>query len=156
MAGRRGRGVRTLAIAASGVAQLVGGKAALIAYPPGQPHDFTCVPDFAAALTTLTDAPEADRGQAWHAPNAGPTRSLRAVLAEAAAIAGVPCRATVLPDALRRLMGLFDPIMASLGEMRFQCDRPCLVDTSTWASRFRTPATPFAEWLAATVVAARG
>lgn len=151
-----GPGVRNSVISEYGVARLVAGKAAMAPWPPDQPHDFTNVPDFAAALETLIDAPEADWGQAWHAPNAGPTRSLRAVLAEAAAFAGAPFRLTVLPDALRRLLGLFDPIMAGLGETRFQWDRPYLVDTSKWAARFGTPATPFAEGLAATVAAARG
>lgn len=142
-------------IARFGVERLLAGKPALAVDPPDQPHDFTYIPDFAAALETLIDAPEADWGQAWHVPNATPTQSLRQVLTMAAAIAGVPMRLRVLPEAVRRVVGLVDPIVASLGEMRFQWDRPYLVDSSKWAARFGTAATPFEDGLAETVAGYR-
>lgn len=151
-----GPAVETSVISRYGVARLVAGNAAVVPYPADQPHDFTYLPDFAAALETLIDAPEADWGQAWHVPNATPTRCLRAVLAEAAKIAGVPFRLRVLPDLLRQAAGLFNPILASLTEMRFQWDRPYLVDSTKWAARFGLTATPFDRGLAETVEAARG
>ena len=145
-----GPDVATSVISAFGVARLLAGKAALTPYPPDQPHDFTFVPDFARALASLIDAPDEDYGQPWHTPNA-PTRTLRAVLTLAAARIGVPARISVMPSALATLAGLFRKDIAELGEMRFQWDRPYIVDASKFAHRFWSDATSFEDGLDATI-----
>jgi nucleoside-diphosphate-sugar epimerase len=140
----------TSVVSQFGIRALVAGRGALAPYPADQPHAFTFLPDFARALALLLAAPDADWGRAWHVPNA-PAESLRAVLARAAALAGRPLRLTVLPDPLRRLLGLFRRDLAELGEMRFQWDRPYLVDHRRFAARFGDIATPLAAGVAATV-----
>lgn len=145
-----GPDVPTSVISAFGVARLLAGKAALVPYSPDFPHDFTYVPDFARALVTLMDAPDDAYGQAWHVPNA-PTRTLREVLKLAAARIQVPARIQVLPRAFAILLGLFRRDLRELTEMRFQWDRPYLVDTSKFAERFWHNATPFEDGLDATI-----
>ena len=144
----------TSMIPAFGVVRLLRGKAALSPFPAGQPHDFTCLPDFARALITLADAPDADYRQGWHVPNAS-TRTLRAVLAPAAGLIGVKPAVSVMPEPVRRVIGLFNPVLAELGEMRFQWQRPCHVDSSKFAGRFGGQATALAQGLAETIAACR-
>ena len=108
------------------------------------------MPDFARAVATLVDAPDEAYGQAWHVPNA-PTRTLRQLLTLAAELIGVAPRISVLPDWLARIVGLFNPPVRELAEMRFQWDRPYLVDASKFAARFWSDPTPFETGLKATI-----
>lgn len=135
---------------AYGVMRLLAGKAAQLPYPPDHPHDFTYVPDFARALVSLVDAPDDAFGQAWHVPNA-PTQTLRALVQLAAERIGVPARISVLPTWLARILALFQPVIGETLEMRFQWDRPYVVDASKFGTRFWSDATPFEEGLDATI-----
>ena len=145
-----GPDVDTSVISRYGVARLVAGRPALAPYPPDNPHDFTYVPDLARALATLLDAPDDAYGQAWHVPNA-PTHTLREVLTMAADLIGVPLRVQTLPRPVAALVGLFRTDVHELAEMRFQWDRPYLVDTSKFCTRFWCDATTFEDGLAATI-----
>jgi nucleoside-diphosphate-sugar epimerase len=145
-----GPDVPTSVLSAMGVARLLAGKPALAPYPPDQPHDFTYVPDFARALVTLIDAPDEAYGEAWHVPNA-PTRSLRDLFTLTATLIGVRPRVTVLPQMLTPLLGLFSSDVRELKEMRFQWDRPYLVDTAKFSRRFWRDGTSFDEGLRATI-----
>lgn len=145
-----GPDVSTSVLSEYGVARLLAGKPALAPYPSDHPHDFTYVPDFARAVATLVDAPDEAYGQAWHVPNA-PTRTLRQLLTLAAELIGVAPRISVLPDWLARIVGLFNPPVRELAEMRFQWDRPYLVDASKFAARFWSDPTPFETGLKATI-----
>ncbi len=133
-----------------GVKRLLQGKPALVPYSPDHPHDLTYVPDFARALVTLLDAPADAYGQAWHVPDA-PAQTLRALLVKAAETIGVKPRMTVMPRLMLPLAGLFNRQVYGLIEMRFQTDRPYLVDASKFASRFWADATSFDEGLKATI-----
>ena len=149
-----GPDVSTSVISAYGVARLLAGKPALTPYPPDRPHDFSYVPDVARALVSLIDAPDDAYGQAWHVPNA-PTRTLREIIALAADRIGVEDRLTVLPRWLAAVAGVFDKQVAETREMRFQWERPYLVDASKFASRFWADVTPFEKGLDATIAAYR-
>lgn len=149
-----GPDVATSVISAFGVARLLAGKPAFIPYSPEHPHDFTYVPDFARALVTLVDASDDAYGQAWHVPNA-PTRTLRDVLALAASLIGVPTRISVLPTALVPIVGLFSKEVREIAEMRFQWDRPYVVDSSKFAAHFWNDATPFESGLGDTIACYR-
>jgi len=137
-------------VSAYGVAKFVAGGPALVPYPPDRLHDFTYVPDFARALVSLIDADDDAYGQAWHVPNA-PTRTLRDILTRAAELAGVTPRITVLPQPLLPLVGFFNRQVGELVEMRFQWDRPYVVDASKFGARFWADASPFDEGLTATI-----
>jgi nucleoside-diphosphate-sugar epimerase len=145
-----GPDVPTSVLSTLGIARLVAGKAALMPYPVEQPHDFTYVPDFARALATLIDAPDDAYGQAWHVPNA-PTHSLRELLELAARLMGIPPRIITLPRIAAAVLGLFRRDIGELKEMRFQWDRPYLVDTTKFTRRFWNDPTPFDTGLQATI-----
>jgi nucleoside-diphosphate-sugar epimerase len=149
-----GPDVATSVLSEFGVKRMLRGKAALVPYSPDHPHDFTYAPDFARALVSLLDAPSDAYGQAWHVPNA-PTRTLRQLLVRGAELGGVAPRLTVLPGLVARLLGLFDRSIFELAEMRFQTDRPYLVEAGKFARRFWSDATPFDEGLRATIAACR-
>jgi nucleoside-diphosphate-sugar epimerase len=121
---------------------LARGKAARVIGSPDTPHDFAYVPDFARAVVTLLDAPDDAFGQAWHVPCA-PTRSPREILALGAAALGVRPRVSGLPIWALGPLGLFIPVLREMREMRFQWDRPYRVDSSRFAKRFWSDATPF-------------
>lgn len=145
-----GPDVETSVLSTYGVQRLITGKAMLAPYPPDNPHDFTYVPDFARALVTLIDASDDAYGQAWHVPNA-PTQSLRQLLTLAAGLVGARPMIRVLPRALAPLIGLIKPEVRELAEMRFQWDRPYVVDAGKFAARFWSDATPFERGLADTI-----
>jgi nucleoside-diphosphate-sugar epimerase len=140
----------TSVLSTMGVVRLLEGKRALAPYPADQPHDFTYVPDFARAVVTLIDAEDDAYGQAWHVPNA-PTRSLRELYTLAATLIGTPPRILVLPRAMMPIIGLFRRDVRELKEMRFQWDRPYLVDTTKFARRFWEDPTPFENGLRETI-----
>ncbi len=145
-----GPDVNTSVLSSYGVARLLAGKSALAPYNPDHPHDFTYVPDYARAVATLIDAPDDAYGQAWHVPNA-PTRTLRELLTLASQLLGVAPRISVLPDALAPFVGFFQPQVRELAEMRFQWDRPYIVDASKFAARFWNDPTSFEVGLKATI-----
>jgi nucleoside-diphosphate-sugar epimerase len=145
----------TSVLAEYGIKRMLAGKPALVPYSPEHPHDFTYVPDFARAIISLLDAPDACFGQAWHAPNA-PTQSLRQLLEQAASIIGVEPRISVLPDGAKWALAPFIGDLGALLEMKFQTDRPYHVDHSKFAAQFWDNATPFDEGLRATIAACRG
>jgi nucleoside-diphosphate-sugar epimerase len=130
-------------------APLLAGRPASLLGEADQPHTFTYLPDFAAAMLAVADAPAA-LGEIWHVPNAPPV-TLRQVVTRIAALAGTRPRLRVLPWPLLRLLGLFVPLLRELAELKFQWDRPYLVDHSRFTARFSTPLTPLATGLAATV-----
>ena len=145
-----GPDVPTSVLSAYGVKNLLAGKAAIAPYPVVFPHDVTYVPDFARALVTLLDAPAEDYGQAWHVPNAR-TETYRSLIEKAAALIGVEPTMRVIPQILLELAGLFDRQTYELIEMRFQADRPYIVNTQKFSNRFWSDATSFEDGLRATI-----
>ena len=57
----------------------------------------------------------------------------------------------VLAGALATLIGIFRRDVRELAEMRFQWDRPYIVDASKFKARFWSDATSFEHGLAATI-----
>ena len=145
-----GPDVPTSVLSAYGVKNLLAGKAAIVPYPVIFPHDVTYVPDFARALVTLLDAPVEDYGQAWHVPNA-PTQTFRSLIEKAAGLIGVEPTMRVIPEILLQLGGLFDRQTYELIEMRFQAERPYIVNAQKFSNRFWSDATSFEDGLRATI-----
>jgi nucleoside-diphosphate-sugar epimerase len=145
-----GPDVPTSVLSTYGVERLLAGKSALAPYPPDQPHDFTYVPDFARALETMIDAPDDAYGQAWHVPNA-PTRTLRDLLTLTAQLIGVKPRITLVSPLLAGVLSLFRSDVRELKEMRFQWNRPYVVDSTKFSRRFWSDPTSFDEGLRATI-----
>jgi nucleoside-diphosphate-sugar epimerase len=143
-----GPDVETSVISTQGVARLLAGKPALAPYPPDHPHDFTYVPDFARARRAHRCAGR----RLW--PSMARAERPDVVAAAntlAAQLIGVRPRIAVLPAALAALVGLFKPEVKELAEMRFQWDRPYLVDASDFTRRFGGEPTPFERGLLETI-----
>jgi nucleoside-diphosphate-sugar epimerase len=149
-----GPDVPTSVLSEYGVKNLLAGKAAIVPYPVIFPHDVTYVPDFARALVTLLDAKPEDYGQAWHVPNA-PTKTHRALIEKAAGLIGVEPQIRVIPEILLQLAGLFKRETYELIEMRFQFDRPYIVNAAKFSNRFWGDATSFENGLNATIASYR-
>jgi nucleoside-diphosphate-sugar epimerase len=128
---------------------LAAGRRVTLIAPPDTPHDFAYVPDIARAVVTLLAAGDDAYGQAWHVPCA-PTRTPRQLLTLAAAALGQRLRLSALPLGLLPALGVVSPLLRELSEMRFQWDRPYLVDAGKFARRFWADATPFESGIAAT------
>ena len=145
-----GPGVAQSHLGEMGLAALAQGKPAMLIVDPDQPHDFAYVPDIARAVWSLLDAGDEDFGQAWHVPQAA-IRSTRQVLALGAAVAGVPLKIRRVPMALLPVLGVFNPLLREMVEMRFQWDRPYRVDATKFARRFWSDPTPFETGVAQTI-----
>jgi nucleoside-diphosphate-sugar epimerase len=121
---------------------LAKGKRAFLIAPPDTPHDFAYVPDIARAVVTLLEAPDDCFGQPWHMPCA-PSRTPREILRLGANALDVKLRIAALPLWLLPVAGLVSPLTRELNEMRFQWDRPYLVDARKFEQRFWSDVTPF-------------
>lgn len=131
------------------IARALAGKPAQVMGDPDQPHSYTYAPDAAAVLATLgTD----DRalGEVWHVPNA-PARTTRQVVGMIAEALGREIRLQPAPRWLLRLLGLFNPTVRELDEMRYEFTQPFVVDGSKFERTFGIGATPLEELIAATV-----
>jgi nucleoside-diphosphate-sugar epimerase len=129
--------------------KLAKGRTAQFLVPIDEQHDFAYVPDIARAVELLLQAPDADFGQIWHMPCA-PTTTIRSLLETGAKHLGVAPKAFVFPFWSLHLLGIFIPFVKELWEMRFQWDRPYLVNADKFRQRFSFEATPFHESIAAT------
>ena len=137
-----GPGVAQSALGDRAFGALAQGKTAQVLGSADLPHDFAYVPDIGRALETLLAAPDEAYGQAWHVPSA-PTRTMREILTIAATALGVAPKVSALPFWVFPLLGLFVPPLREMSEMRFMWDRPYRVDSSKFARRFWSDATPF-------------
>lgn len=129
---------------------LLRGRTVRVLGDPAVPHSWTYLPDVARTLIRLGGT-EAAWGRPWHVPTAPPAtiRSMVGLLCEAAGRPVVPVRR--VPPAVVRVLGAFSPFLAELGEVRYQFDRPFVVDSSAAVERLGMPPTPVPEQIDATV-----
>lgn len=111
------------------------GKAALAPANFDLPHSVTFTGDVGRTLAVLgTD--ERAWGSAWHVPTA-PATTLRDLAGRLAWIAGAPRpRLRRMPGPVLRLGGLFSPVAREFVEMRYQFQRPFVLDSSAAAATF--------------------
>jgi nucleoside-diphosphate-sugar epimerase len=134
--------------------RILAGKPAQAVGDPDRLHSYTYLDDFARALVTLGDRPEA-AGQTWHVPNA-PPQSTRAIVAIIGELAGSPSRISAAPGWMVGLAGLFNPQLRELKEMLYEFDRDFVVDSSRFEGAFGMRATPLRDALARTLAWFRG
>ena len=117
---------------------------------PDVAHSVTYVPDYARALIVL-GATEVAWGQAWHVPSA-PPQTIRALLARAARLAGLPApRIRKTPAILLRAVGLVVPAAGEVVEMRYSYAAPFVINHGKWDEAFGTEATDLDAALQATI-----
>ncbi len=118
---------------------------------PDAVHSFSYPPDVAAVLATVA-ADERAWGRAWHVPGADP-RSVRQTLTDLLAAAPRPLpapRIRRVPRAALTAVAPFVPIVRELGEVRWQFERPFVIDAAPTTATFGITGTAWPEVVAAT------
>ncbi len=133
---------------------IAAGRRVTVGGDPDQPHSYTFIGDFGAALAILGTDPRGP-GQAWHVPNA-PAVSTRHFLGTAARLAGRPLRLRAAGRAEMALLGLLIPAVRESIEMLYEFEHPFVVDHARFASAFGDIATPIEAALAATLASLSG
>ncbi|MBZ9599799.1 NAD-dependent epimerase/dehydratase family protein [Streptomyces yangpuensis] len=137
-------------LAARVVPALLRGRPVSALGDPAAPHSWTYLPDVAAAMAEVAGEERA-WGRPWHVPTQ-PARSVREMADRIAAEAGTgPAVVRRIPSAVLGLAGLLSPLMRELKEIRYQFDRPFVVDSSAYESAFTVRATPVDDQIKATV-----
>lgn len=137
-------------LAARVVPRLLRGKPVSTLGDPDAAHSWTYVPDAARALVEVAGEERA-WGRPWHVPTQ-PARSVREMVGRLAARAGTgPVAVRRLPSAVPAVAGVFSPMIRELKEIRYQFDRPFVVDSSAYEAAFTVRATPLEEQVGATV-----
>jgi nucleoside-diphosphate-sugar epimerase len=131
------------------------GRTAQVLGDPDQPHTYTYIPDIGEALAVLGEHPDV-AGQVWHLPNDPATRTTRELVDLAYQEAGhPPGRLRTLPPSVMRAMGVVNPTMRELVEMRYLFDEPFVVDSSKIADSLGLHATPLDRAVADTLATYR-
>ncbi|MFF8288554.1 NAD-dependent epimerase/dehydratase family protein [Streptomyces sp. NPDC016309] len=142
-------------LAARVVPRLLRGKPVTTLGDPDAPHSWTYVPDVARALVEVAGQERA-WGRAWHVPTA-PALSVREMAARLAAEAGTgPVAVRRLPPAVLTAGAIVSPLLRELKEIRYQFDRPFVLDARAYEAAFTVRATPLDEQVEATVAWWRG
>jgi nucleoside-diphosphate-sugar epimerase len=131
------------------------GKTATVLGDPDQPHTYTYIPDIGEGLAVLGEHPDAP-GEVWHLPNDPDTRSTRQLVGIVYQHAGQPrARLRSIPTLVFRALGLVNPTIREIVEMRYQFEEPFIVDSSKIATRLGLQATPSDMALADTLMSYR-
>ncbi|MCC9312429.1 NAD-dependent epimerase/dehydratase family protein [Kitasatospora sp. RB6PN24] len=137
-------------LAARVMPKLLRGKAVSALGDPDAPHSWTYLPDVAAALVEVAGEGAA-WGRAWHVPTQPPLSTREMVTRLAAAAGSGPVAVRPVPPAVLGLMSLVSPLIRELKEIRYQFDRPFVIDSSAYEAEFALRATPLDEQIEATV-----
>jgi nucleoside-diphosphate-sugar epimerase len=99
------------------------------------PHSLTYIGDVGRTLAALGTDQRA-WGRPWHVPTAAPT-TLREAARRYAVLAGArEPKMTRMPVSVLRVGGLFNPVAREFLEMRYQFDRPFVLDSSAAQTAF--------------------
>jgi nucleoside-diphosphate-sugar epimerase len=114
-----------------------------------QPHSYTYIGDFGAAMATLGERDEA-LGRHWHVPTA-PARTQRELVELIGAELGRPLKVQTMGRLMMTLGGLFIPAARETVEMLYEFERPFVVDSRRFEQAFGLRPTPLDEGLRRTV-----
>lgn len=124
------------------VPRLLRGKGVRVLGSADQPHTWTYADDVARLLVTVA-ADERAWGRAWHVPS-NPPRSQRETIADLCRAAGVPMvRVGSLSPVLLRVLGVVVPLLRELDEVRYQFERPFVLDSTAAQQTFALAPTPW-------------
>jgi len=122
---------------------------------PGQPHTYTYLPDIGEGLAALGEHPEAP-GEVWHLPKDPRTRTTRQLVQVIYRLAGQPTtKLRITPVLLLRALGVTNPTVRELLELRYEFQEPFIVDSTKIATKLAVHATPLDQALAGTVATYR-
>jgi nucleoside-diphosphate-sugar epimerase len=132
------------------VPTVLAGKRLLVVGKADQPHSFSYVPDFAAAMIRAAQTPSL-WNQVLHAPTcpALTQREIAAAFAEAGGV-GAP-KLDAVPGWLLRTAGLFSAGTRELAETLYQFERPFVMDSRASEAALGLRPTPLVDAASATV-----
>lgn len=137
-------------LAARVMPRLLRGKPVSTLGDPDAPHSWSYLPDVARALVEITGEERA-WGRAWHVPTE-PALSTREMVDRLAAQSKTgPVAVRRMSPAVLGVASVFSPLIRELKEIRYQFDRPFVVDSSAYEAEFAVRATPVDEQVKATV-----
>jgi nucleoside-diphosphate-sugar epimerase len=119
---------------ASFLERMLEGKRPQLLMAAAARHTFSYTPDIARAILALADDPQA-AGRVWHLP-VGPAWTPGDWAALFNQLLGTDLKASYLPPAVSRLLGLVVPLIAEAHEMRYQFDSDYLFDDSQFRARY--------------------
>jgi nucleoside-diphosphate-sugar epimerase len=125
------------------------GKPARLVAGPDQPHSYSFTGDAARCLAAIGTR-EGVAGEIFHVPNA-PARTTREVIAMISKDLGRTVKISVTPRLLLRTIGLFNPTIGELDEMRYEFTQPFVVDSTKAQTRLGLSATPLDDAVAQTI-----
>jgi nucleoside-diphosphate-sugar epimerase len=144
-----GAGVTESALGERVFANALAGKRADFIGDPGLAHTYSYVPDIATGLMTL-GTNERAIGEVWHLP--GPeTVTTTALLQLVASEVGHPVGIRSVPKLALSALGLVNPMMRGLAEMRYQFDEPFVLDTTKYENMFGAAGAALSRAVADTV-----
>ncbi|MCG5211952.1 NAD-dependent epimerase/dehydratase family protein [Streptosporangium soli] len=130
--------------------KVLAGKMARLTGDPDQPHSWTYVPDVATALVTAA-LDDRSWGRAWHIPTA-PALTYREIATRVHELAGTPSpKVGSTPQWLVDALGRMSPMLGEIKHIRYQFDRPFVMDSTAFQTTFGMSPTPVDEALAATI-----
>jgi len=122
------------------------GRRALVPVNFDVPHSATYTGDVARTLIAIA-GDERAWGRPWHVPT-NPAITLRELATQFAALAGAPePRLRSMPNWMLRLGGLFSPVAREFVEMRYQFERPFVLDSSAAERTLGVKPTPLDDAL---------
>ena len=138
-------------IARYGTSALAGRTARVIG-DPDAPHSWTYVPDIGRTLEVL-GRDERAWGRAWHVPT-NPPVTIRALLEQLTASAGVDAPVVHrMPRAALTALAPVVPLLGHVRELRYQFDRPFVIDAAETTEVFGIRPIPWAEVVERTAAA---
>ncbi len=121
--------------------RVVAGKSGRIVIDPDAVHTYHYIPDVAAGLATLAEAPDDCYGRPWMLP-CEPAITLRALVKRFEAHVGRFIPLARMPPWLLKALAVFVPLMRELDEMAYQWEGPFVIDDSRFRARFGLEPTP--------------
>ena len=109
-----------------------------------EPHTWTYLPDFAAALAAAART-EGAWGHAWHVPSPEPL-TMRELAARLADAAGAPePRISPLPIGMLRMLGLVSPPLRETARMGYQFTEPFVMESAVSQAALGLAPTPWPQ-----------
>ncbi|MFI5283068.1 MAG: hypothetical protein ACHQ0J_08060 [Candidatus Dormibacterales bacterium] len=127
----------------------IAGKQARVLGDPDQLHSYTYLLDAARTLVALGTRDDVV-GEVFHIPNA-PAQTTRQIIHTISQELGTPIKVSAAPRFVLQLMGLFNPTIAELDEMRYEFNKPFVVAGAKAQARLGIEPTPLAKAIAETV-----
>jgi nucleoside-diphosphate-sugar epimerase len=137
-------GVGGMSHSARVAALLAAGKRVSVIGSPDQPHTWTSSRDTAHLLVAAAADPGA-QGRAWHVPS-NPPRTQRELAHDLAEAAGLPTpKVSGTPHWVVATVGVAVPQMREIARLRYEFDRPFVLDDTDARARFGLRPTPWGE-----------